>query len=206
MATEADTDAADADVAGALEGETVDGTPIPRSFLVEGSGPVTVVRDRGDVTERTEGEVTISHRLETLEAFAEFWSFRNLQNWKRTAVRAVLKEHEDDVHYVIDDGQLEAWDIQVDGHAQAFVGVAETIVEGDVSPRGFDSPERRFHNYLQGMPPGDDVDEMTISLAKDLKQSPLWGPGVRLAELTVKHGNRDDLEGHAEALLEEVSE
>jgi hypothetical protein len=56
------------------------------------------------------------------------------------------------------------------------------------------------------MPPGDDVDEMTISLAKDLKQSPLWGPGVRLAELTVKHGNRDDLEGHAEALLEEVSE
>ncbi|AXR80978.1 hypothetical protein [Natrarchaeobaculum sulfurireducens] len=194
-------EADDTTVAGALEGEQA--TPIPRSFLVEGSGPVTVVRDHGDVTERTEGEVTIAHRLETLEAFAEFWALRGLRNWKRNAIRTVLEAHEDDVRYVITDDQLEAWDVQVDGRAQAFIGVAETMLEEDVTAGSIGTDDQRFAGYLANAT-DKDVDELTLDLARDLKRSPLWGPGAKLAELTIRHANRDDLEGYVEALLEEV--
>ncbi|QCC60776.1 hypothetical protein NP511_02205 [Natrinema thermotolerans] len=194
----------DADAAGALEGETVDGTVLPRSFLVEGSGPVTVVRDQGDVVERTEGEVTISRRLETLEGFATFWNFRDLKNWKRNAIREVLEDHEDDItRYVISDEQLEQWDVQADGRAQAFTGVAETIVDDEVSD-DFEAPSQHFLAYVDN-PADRDVDEMTLDFAGDLKTSPLWGPGARLAELVVRHANREDLEGHTEALLEEIN-
>lgn len=195
-------EAGDEDVAGALEGEQA--TMLPRSFLVEGDGPVTVIRDHGDVTERVEGSVTISRRLETLNEFAQFWRFRDLRHWKRNAIREVLADHEDaTVRYVISDDQLEAWDVQVDGCAQAFVGAAETILEDDVGPQSIDAGDHRFTSYLEN-PTDKDVDELTLDLAKDLKNSPLWGPGARLAELTIRHANREDLEGYIEALAEEV--
>ncbi|WP_160064539.1 hypothetical protein [Natronorubrum halalkaliphilum] len=198
-------EAADTDVADAIDGEAVDVTALPRSFLVEGSGPVTVVRDHGDVTERTEGEVSISRRLETLDGFATFWAFRDLRNWKRNAIREVLEDHEDgSLRYVISDDQLEQWDVQVDGRAQAFIGVAETIVDGEVADN-FEAPDHRFESYAQN-PSGRDVDEMTLDFAKDLKTSPLWGPGTRLAELTIRHSKRDELEHYVGELLEEVSE
>lgn len=198
-------EAADDDVAGALEGETVDGTVLPRSFLVEGSGPVTVIRDRGDVTERTEGDVSISRRLETLEGFATFWSFRDLKHWKRNAIREVLEDQEDNsLRYEIDDDQLEQWDVQVDGRVEAFIGVAETILDGKV-PDDFEAPNQHFLGYVDN-PSGRDVDGMTLDFAKGLKESPLWGPGARLAELVVRHAEREDLEAHVEALLEEVEE
>ncbi|GAB3669589.1 hypothetical protein [Halopiger thermotolerans] len=198
-------EAADDDVAGALEGEGVDETVLPRSFLVEGSGPVTVVRDQGDVVERTEGEISISRRLETLEGFATFWYFRDLRNWKRNAIREVLKEQEDDsLRYAISDEQLKEWDVQVDGRAEAFIGVAETIVDGEVSD-DFDEPDQRFLGYVDNVG-NRDVDEMTLDFAKDLKLSDLWGPGVRLAELVVRHANREDLEGYTEALLDELED
>ncbi|AHG00985.1 hypothetical protein HALLA_12205 [Halostagnicola larsenii XH-48] len=135
--------------AGELESETADGTALPRSFLVEGSGPVTVVREHDDVTERTDGEISISRRLETLEAFAMFWYFRDLKNWKRNAIREVLADREDcTTRYAISDEQLEQWDVQVDGRAEAFIGVAETIVDGEVSG-GIDGPDRRFLGYVE---------------------------------------------------------
>lgn len=197
-------EAADTDVAGALEGETADGLVLPRSFLVEGSGPVTVVRDHGDVVERTKSEISISHRLETLEAFAQFWRYRDLQNWKRNAIREVLDDHEaDSLRYIISDEQLDQWDIQVDGRAQAFIGVAETIVNYDDDPATIKPADHRFESYLEN-PTNKDIDEFTVDLAKDVKDSPLWGPGARLAELSVRHANREDLEGYTEALLEEV--
>ncbi|ELY96643.1 hypothetical protein C482_15483 [Natrialba chahannaoensis JCM 10990] len=202
--TEPEAEADDTDVAGAIEGETIDGTTLPRPFLVEGEGPVTVVRDRGEVTERTEGEVEISRRLETLEAFAMFWYYRDLRNWKRNAIREVLESSEDDeIRYVIDGEQLEQWDIQVDGRVGAFTGVAETMVGGEASD-DFDAPNQRFLAYVEN-PSNRDVDEMALDLAKDLKVSSLWGPGARLAELAVRHSNREDLDHYAEALLEEVS-
>ncbi|MDJ1433559.1 hypothetical protein [Halostagnicola sp. A-GB9-2] len=199
MSTETD----DTAVAGALEGETVDGTVLPRSLLVEGAGPVTVVREHDDVTERTDGEISISRRLETLEAFAMFWYYRDLKNWKRNAIREVLEDYEDGTtRYVISDEQLEQWDVQVDGRAEAFIGVAETIVEDEVAD-DFDAPNQRFLGYVEN-PTGRDVDELTLEFSKDLKASPLWGPGVRLAELVVRHAERDDLGHYVEALLEEV--
>ncbi|AFZ74589.1 hypothetical protein [Natronobacterium gregoryi] len=197
-------EAEDSDVAGALEGETIDGTVLPRSFLVEGSGPVTAVRDHGDVVERTDGEVSLSRRLKTLDGFATFWSVRDLRHWKRNAIREVLEDYEgDDVRYVISDEQLEEWDVQVDGRADAFVGVAETIVNSEVDDE-FDAPNQHFSGYVAN-PSGRTVDEMTLDLAKDLKTSPLWGPGARLAEVVVRHAEREDLEGYVEGLLEEVS-
>lgn len=47
---------------------------------------------------------------------------------------------------------------------------------------------------------------MSLDSAQDLKESPLWGPGARLAELVVRHTNREDLEGYTEALLEELQD
>ncbi|AHG00986.1 hypothetical protein HALLA_12210 [Halostagnicola larsenii XH-48] len=45
-----------------------------------------------------------------------------------------------------------------------------------------------------------------LEFAKDLKQSELWGPGARLAELVVRHADREDLDGYVAALLDEVDE
>ncbi|OIB59378.1 hypothetical protein [Natrialba sp. SSL1] len=203
--TEPEAEADDTDVAGAIESETIDGTPLPRSFLVEGGGPVTVVRERGEVTERTEGEVEISRRLETLEAFAMFWYYRDLRNWKRNAIREVLESSEDgSLRYVISDEQLEEWDVQVDGRAQAFIGVAETIVGGDIDD-DFEAPDQRFLAYVEN-PTSKKADGLTLDITKDLKDSPLWGAGARLAELVVRHADREDLEHYTEALLEEVED
>ncbi|SFS63444.1 hypothetical protein [Halostagnicola kamekurae] len=202
MSTEAD----DTDVADTINSDTTEGTALPRSFLVEGAGPVTVVREHGDITERTEGEVSITRRLETLDEFAQFWRFRDLRNWKRNAIREVLESRENELlRYVIDDEQLEAWSVQVDGRVQAFVGVAETIVGGQIDPKSVTAADHRFESYLRNNT-GKDADELTLEFAKDLKGSPLWGPGARLAELVVRHADREDLDGYVAALLEEVDE
>jgi hypothetical protein len=99
------------DVAGALEGETVDGTPLPRSFLVEASGPATIVRDHGDITERTEGTVEISHRIETLEEFGEFWALRSKRHPERTAVNKLLNAQDEGMGARCD--QVGEWDDDV---------------------------------------------------------------------------------------------
>ncbi|WP_265112250.1 hypothetical protein [Halosolutus halophilus] len=192
-------EASSADVAGALEGEQV--TPLPRSFLVEASGPATIIREHGDVTERTEGEVEISYRIETLEEFGEFWALRNKRHPKQKAIHKLLGRQDDDqVRY---DEQVEEWDVQIDGHVQAYFGLAETIVEFDGDLDVFDAPDRRFFQRIANNI-GKDVDELVAGFAHDLKPSSLWGPGARIAELAVKHGNRENLEGHVEALLKEV--
>ena len=128
------------DVAGALEGETVDGTPLPRSFLVEASGPATIVRDHGDITERTEGTVEISHRIETLEEFGEFWALRSKRHPERTAVNKLLNAQDEGMGARYD--QVGEWDVVIDGHVQAFFGVAEAIVgfHGDIED--FDAPNQ----------------------------------------------------------------
>ena len=191
------------DVAGALEGETVDGTPLPRSFLVEASGPATIVRDHGDITERTEGTVEISHRIETLEEFGEFWALRSKRHPERTAVNKLLNAQDEGMGARYD--QVGEWDVVIDGHVQAFFGVAEAIVGFDGDIEDFDAPNQRFlGRVLNNI--GHDVDTLVADFAQDLISSDLWGPGARLAEIVVKHGNRKDLESDVEALLEEVED
>ncbi|WP_265109153.1 hypothetical protein [Halosolutus halophilus] len=194
-------EASSADVAGALEGEQV--TPLPRSFLVEASGPATIIREHGDVTERTEGEVEISYRIETLEEFGEFWALRNKRHPKQEAINRLLGRQEDDqVRY---DEQAAEWDVQIDVHVQAYFGLAETIVEFDGDLDVFDTPDRRFFQRIANNI-GKNVDEFVADFAHDLKPSSLWGPGTRIAELAVKHGNREDLDGAVEALCEALEE
>ncbi|WP_265108208.1 hypothetical protein [Halosolutus halophilus] len=156
-------EASSADVAGALEGEKV--TPLPRSFLVEASGPATIIRDHGDVIERTAGE-----------------------DPKQEAINRLLGRQEDDqVRY---DEQAAEWDVLIDGHVQAYFGLAETIVDG-IDLESFDAPDQRFHDRVRNYI-GKDVDELVADFAHDLNPSSLWGPGVRIAELAVKHDNRED--------------
>ncbi|MFC6764792.1 hypothetical protein [Natrinema soli] len=182
-----------------LEGE--EATALPRTFVVEASGTATIVRDRDGITERTEGEISVTHHIETLEEFGEFWDLRNKHYPKRETVDKLLGELEDgSVHY---DEDPDEWDVLIDGHVQAYYGIGEAIVEFDGDLDSFDAPNQRFWVRVANNI-GHDVDDLVKDFAKDLKDSELWGPGARLAELTVKHGNRDDLEAHTEALLEEI--
>ncbi|ELY58724.1 hypothetical protein [Natronococcus jeotgali] len=184
---------------GVHENEEV--TALPRAFVVEASGPATIVRDCGGVTERTEGEISITHQIETLEEFGEFWNLRNKRFPKQDAINKLVGELEDgDVCY---EEEPDEWDVLIDGHVQAFYGLAKTIVEFDGDPDLFDAPNQRYWDRVANNI-GHDVDELVQDFAKDLKSSKLWGPGARLAELTVKHANRDDLVAHTEALFEEV--
>ncbi|RQG93705.1 hypothetical protein [Natrarchaeobius oligotrophus] len=199
----AEIEADDNDVVAALEGEQA--TPLPRAFIAEASGPATVVRDRGEVTERAEVDLEITHRIETLEEFGEFWALRNKRFPENEAIGTLLEVEPDGARYVIGDDQLDAWDVQVDGHVQAFFGVGEAIVEFDGDLESFDAPNQRFWSRVANNI-GHDVDDLVADFARDLKSTSLWGPGAHLAELAVKHGSREGLESYTEALLEEVSE
>lgn len=183
-----------------------EGTPLPRPFVVEASGPATMVRYRGDVTERSEVELTISHDVTTLEEFGEWWALRNKRFPRKQAIGQLLEDQTTDgVGYTVDADQREAWDVQIDGHAKAFLGVGKTIVNFGGDLEKFDAPNRRFLDRLANNI-GKDADELVVDFAADLESCELWGPGARIARLTVEHGNRNDLEHHVEALLEEVRE
>lgn len=188
-----------ADAAGVSEDKQA--TQLPRSFVVEASGPATIVRDRGKVTERTDGEISITHHIETLEEFGEFWGLHTKRHPKRQAVNKLLEDLEDDsVAYNRD---IDEWDVLIDGHIQAFFGLAETIADYDGNINDFEASSHRYWEQLANNI-GDDVDAIVAGFATDLKSCSVWGPGPRLAELTVKHGDRDDLESYTAALLEEV--
>lgn len=185
--------------------EAIDGIELPRSFIVEAGGPVTVVRENGDVVEYTESELTVTRELETLEAFGEFWTIRDNLEWKRHAVDLLLEEYGTDVSgYLINEEQLETWDVLADGHAQAFFGLGELIAAGVDVEALDDSLSREFANRVAHA--RGDVGEIVAAFARDLETSELWGPGAQIAEIAVRHGEREDLEGHVEALLEEVSD
>lgn len=91
----------------------------------------------------------------------------------------------------------------IDGHIQAFFGLAETIADYDGNINDFETSSHRYWERLAN-DIGDDVDAIVAGFATDLKSYSVWGLGPQLAELAVKHGDRDDLESYTAALLEEV--
>jgi hypothetical protein len=178
--------------------------PLPRSFLVEGEGPVTRITERTDgVVERETVDVEISRRLETLGEFDEFYRLRSRQEWKQGALVIALDGTADDgVRYDLSDEQLEEWTIQVDGRADAYHGLVETLEElaANTGTLG-----RDLSHYAESVHDGrTEVDDAAANLAQDCKRSELFGPGAAIAELAEKHAARKPIAGYAEALVEDL--
>lgn len=188
-----------------------DDVELPRSFLVEASGPVEKVTQVSDgLSEREQTEVSIVRHADTLSAFDAFYSERNKRSWKTNVVQRLLSEEAlEDVVYEFDATE---WDVQIDGRVGAFRGVIDTLADPDLE---IGDPYTNDGNYSQVLTDlhrsvatteTRDEDEAFADLVDDCRQSPLFGPGAAIAKLDAKHAEREDLEGYIKRLYEDVHE
>ncbi|WIV67521.1 hypothetical protein [Natrialbaceae archaeon AArc-T1-2] len=179
---------------------------LPHSFLVDASGPVTRVTERGDDTiEKVRADVTIQRHLETLSEFADFWKLRNKRRWKAAAVETLLDSDDELTTYELTEDHIDSWDVVVDGRVEAYVGLAETMIDYDGDdPRDSDLPKTIADRLRLAGEGHRDVDHVVTDFARDLRTSELWGRGVDLAYINAKHAQRKDVADDLANLLEDL--
>ncbi|WP_306060418.1 hypothetical protein [Natronococcus wangiae] len=153
--------------------------PLPRRFLATASGPVTRITDYGDeTTERVRADISIEHSIETLEEFTTFWGFRDLRSWKQAALKALLERQEPDaVTYAVNEDDLEAWDVTVDGRIEAFAGLVETMADyTGRDPSCRDTIPHRIASRINALTDGrQTTDDVLKEFADELSRAELWG-------------------------------
>lgn len=192
----------------------LDKTPLPRSFLVEASGPATKrTRVTGDLAESDETTVEIQHRIETLEEFDRFYEARDKRHWKAVVVKTLLTEAAPEG--VIYEFDADEWDVVVNGRVKSYRGVVEALGDDELEIGATNPTQARngdvslqLANYHIALVHTEtmDQDEVFAKLADDCSKEALFGYGATIAKLDAKHGERENLAAYADALLEAVHE
>ncbi|MFC6764599.1 hypothetical protein [Natrinema soli] len=185
-------------------GET---TPLPRRFLATASGPVDRITDYGDeTTERVRADISIEYSIKTLEEFATFWSFRDYRSWKRAAL--LERQEPDAVTYAVDEDDLEAWEVTVDGRVEAFTGLVKTMADYDGrDPSCRDAIPHRIAARINGLTDGrQTTDDVLTEFADELHRAELWGLGAHLTLLNARHAHHEPIEQQAVTLARTLSD
>ncbi|WP_245800517.1 hypothetical protein [Natrinema saccharevitans] len=181
--------------------------PLPHSFLVTASGPVTRVSERSDATiEKRPVTVSVEYRLETLAEFIDFWKLRDRRRWKSAAVETLLGNEDLETSYELTRSHIEDWDVVADGRVEAFAGLGQLMVDYDGAPDSTDLPRTIVDRLHLAGEDHRGVDEIVIEFARELRRSELWGTGVDLAYINAKHAQHEDVEDDLERVLENLQE
>ena len=104
--------------------------------------------------------------------------------------------------YAVDEDDLEAWEVTVDGRVEAFTGLVETMADyTGRDPSCRDAIPHRIAARINALTDGrQTTDDVLTEFADELHQAELWGFGAHLTLLNVKHAHHEDIEQLAASL------
>lgn len=189
---------------GADTEETDSQTNLPHAFVVEASGPAQKKATANGVTEIDTKTLEFVEQVDTLEDFAFYYRQQATINEKNHILDHLLAGASHDTCKYRLNGRADEWDVTIDGRVEAFVGVADAMVDYE-NPMECAEFDTRFAKTVSNAGDSMSKDEVVEHITERLRDSDLWGPGADLAFLNAKNAAREDISTDVKQLAETVA-